>query len=207
MTVRLSALLLFAAVAATSACGNPLLTKATVPTIEDTVAVFALTGAPPNGPTALNVFTPRSVIAQPSTDVNETYDVVFDIRNDTAFALPPHAIGAINETLLLTTTQPYASILDAPSTGWENDSLPVPIFPPAHPGEEGTVVLVKAQAFACRTQQLEERRWLYAKLVVDSVHFTPYDPITNPTGRTIYFRTRVDPNCGFLSFRDGIPTE
>ena len=146
MTGRRSLFLVVVAGFAASACSNPFATKATVATIEDTVAVFAFTGAPPSGPTALNIFTPAPVIAMPTANLNLTYDIVFDIRNDTAYAMPPHAIGAINETLLQTTTQPYVSITQAPSSGWSNDSLPVPIFPPSGPGTEGTVVLAKAEA-------------------------------------------------------------
>ena len=46
--------------------------------------------------------------------------------------------------------------------------------------------------------------YLYAKVVIDSVF---YDEATTPhIPRTIWYRMRNDPNCGFLSFLDGIPT-
>jgi len=81
--------LLFGVGAAAVACADPFKTKATLATIDDTAAVFALTGAPESAPTAINITFPRAVIATPG----EHYDVVFDIRNDSAFAYPPHAVG------------------------------------------------------------------------------------------------------------------
>jgi len=66
------------AVVATTACGDPLATTATVATIEDTLAVYGLTEAPPSGPTALNTFL-RQVVR---TDPSQNFDIVFDISVD-----------------------------------------------------------------------------------------------------------------------------
>jgi hypothetical protein len=194
------------AVVATTACGNPFETNADLETIEDTLAVYGLSDAPPILPTAFTLVDalaggPRVV----RTDPSQNYDVVFDIRpgengDPAIFVLPPRAVGQLGATatgVLKDTTHTYDAITQAPTSGY-NDSTAVQVKP-------GDVVLVQAQAAACSGQLLTSRLFLYAKLVIDSANVTPYDPFTNPAGNTIYFRTRVDPNCGFISFADGIP--
>ena len=178
--------------AAAVACADPLKTKATLATIDDTAAVFALTGAPESAPTAINITFPRAVIATPS----EHYDVVFDIRNDSAFALPPHAVGVSLTAGLQLATEPYDQITEAPTTGY-NDTLPVFI-------KAGDVLLVQSTSSQCANQGVQARTFLYAKIVIDSIF---YDEALAPhTPRTIWYRMRNDPNCGFISFLDGIPT-
>ena len=178
--------------AAAAACADPFKTKATLATIDDTAAVFALTGAPESAPTAINITFPRAVIATPT----EHYDVVFDIRNDSAFAYPPHAVGATLTAGLQLATQPYDAITEAPTGGYD-DTLPVFI-------KAGDVLLVRSSSAQCATQPVQARTFLYAKVVIDSIF---YDEATAPhTPRTIWYRMRNDPNCGFVSFLDGIPT-
>jgi hypothetical protein len=191
MKVRFLVLLLGVGAAA-AACANPLATTATLATIDDTAAVFALTGAPESAPTAINITFPRAVIATPS----EHYDVVFDIRHDSAFALPPHAVGVTLTAGLQLSSTPYDQITAAPTTGY-NDTLPVFI-------KAGDVLLVQSTSFQCSTQGVQARTFIYAKIVIDSIF---YDEATAPhTPRTIWYRMRNDPNCGFISFLDGIPT-
>ena len=178
--------------AAAAACADPLATTATLPTIDDTAAVFALTGAPESAPTAINVTFPRAVIATPS----EQYDVVFDIRHDSAFAYPPHAIGATLTAGLQLSSQAFGAITEAPTAGY-NDSLPVLV-------QAGDVLLVQSTSAECATQTVAARTFIYAKVVIDSIF---YDEAASPhVPRTIWYRLRNDPNCGFLSFADGIPT-
>jgi hypothetical protein len=198
MKVRLL-LLLPLGVTAVGACGNPNEVKATVHVIDDTAAVFGLTGAPLNAPTALNTFVPRVVRADPS----QNYDVVFDFRvdptaNDTfAVILPPRAVGTFGSAGIRKDSAEYSTILQAPVNGY-NDSTATRI-------DSGDVVLIQASASACANQLVEQRRFIYSKLVVDSIRKPPYDPVTRPTGNTIFFRMRVDPNCGFISLADGLP--
>jgi hypothetical protein len=173
------------------ACADPFTTTATLPTIDDTAAVFALTGAPESAPTAINIAFPRAVITTPT----ENYDVVFDIRHDSAFALPPHAVGVALTAGLQLATLPYDAITEAPTSGY-NDTLPVFI-------KAGDVLLVQSSSAQCATQSVQARTFLYAKIVIDSIF---YDEATAPhTPRTIWYRMRNDPNCGFISFLDGIP--
>ena len=116
-------------------------------------------------------------------------------------ATPPRAVGPFGTTgIIKDTTQLYESITQAPATGYD-DSTVVTIKP-------GNVLLLQAFSVAsgCTGQPISARQVIYAKMVVDSINTSAYDPITNPQGNTIYLRMRVDPNCGFLSFADGIPT-
>ena len=177
--------------AAAAACANPFATTARLATIDDTAAVYALTGAPESAPTAINITFPRAVITTPS----EHYDVVFDIRNDSAFAYPPRAIGASLIAGLQLSPMPFDAITQAPTTGY-NDTLPVFI-------KTGDVLLVQSTSSQCSTQSIAARTFIYAKIVIDSIF---YDGAAAPhVPRTIWYRLRNDPNCGFLSFEDGIP--
>ncbi|HEY9478594.1 MAG TPA: hypothetical protein VIP79_00830 [Gemmatimonadaceae bacterium] len=188
------------AVVAFTGCGDPFKATATTEVFEDTLSVYAISEAPANAPTALNTYDARVV----RTDPSERYDVVFDIRVDpatndtTAYLLPPRAVGAFSTAGIIKDTRPYGDILSAPTGGY-NDSTAVPI-------EAGDVLLIQAASYACAGQIISSRLYVYSKIVIDSVHANPpFDPITNPGGSTIYFRIRVDPNCGFVSFADGLP--
>jgi hypothetical protein len=190
MKVRLVVLLVGVGVGA-FACGDPFATTASLPTIDDTAAVFALTGAPESAPTAINISFPRAVITTPS----EQYDVVFDIRNDSAFVYPPHAIGAALTAGIQLSSKPYDAITQAPVSGYD-DTMPQFV-------KAGDVLLVRSQSSLCSTQGIQARLFLYAKIVIDSIF---YDEATPPhTPRTMWYHMRNDPNCGFISFADGIP--
>lgn len=200
MTARLLCFYLgVAAVVATTACGNPYEVKATTNTIDDTMAVYGLSEAPANGPSAINTFVPRAVRADPS----QNYDVVFDIRPDsagtpTAYIYPARVIGQFGGSgVIKDTTQSFDAITQAPVRGYD-DSTAVPI-------KAGDVLLVQAASYACASQLIADRQVLYSKIVIDSVDTTPFDPVSNPGGSTIHLRIRVDPNCGFISFANGLP--
>lgn len=188
-----------AAACAVGACSNPFAVKATVKNIDDTVAVYGLSEAPPEGPTAINTFIPKVVRVDPT----QNYDIVFDIHPDstgqlTAWALPPLAVGFFGGGgIQKDTTQAFEAITKAPVNGY-NDSTAIAIKP-------GDVLLVQARSYACTSQVFSARQVLYSKIVIDSIHYAPFDPTTNPAGSTIYLRLRVDPNCGFISFADGLP--
>src|SRR6185437_748657 len=100
------------AVLATAACGNPFALKANTDVIFDTLAVYGLTNAPTNGPTALNTFGPQLVTTSPTTH----YDIVFDIRQDSAgnmqaYALPPKAVASFGSAgFIVDSTQAHGAI-------------------------------------------------------------------------------------------------
>jgi hypothetical protein len=195
--------------AAAGACGGPTQPVATHDNIFDTAGVYALTGAPESGPTAVatlialggSVFGPSPVRAVPGT----RFDVAFDIRDTVALALPPMLVGfqpfsAFNGFLQLS-SQPYDSMSVAPTDGY-SDSTPIVI----HAGSSFYVQSLTTNP-ACTAQSVQARRYIYSKFHIDSINFAPYDPVTSPNGRTIYYRMVVDPNCGFLGLDAGIPSE
>ena len=95
-------------------------------------------------------------------------------------------------------TQTFDAITQAPNVPY-NDSTVVPLKP-------GTILIIQALSNACTVQLTTAQQFIYSKIVIDSINYTPFDGFTNPAGNTIYFRIRVDPNCGFRSFKDGLPT-
>ncbi len=136
-----------------------------------------------------------SPISQCGRTPSEHYDVVFDIRNDSAFAYPPHVIGVTLIAGLQLSSQPFGAITEAPTTGY-NDTLPVFI-------NAGDVLLVRSTSAQCASQSVAARTFIYAKIVIDSIFYDNAAPPHIP--RTIWYRLRNDPNCGFISFKDGIP--
>lgn len=188
------------AVAATTACKDPFEVTAQAEVYGDTLVVYGLSAVPPNAPTALNTFDGRVV----RTDPSEHFDVVFDFRVDTetgdttAYALPPAAVGGFSTAGIIKDSRSFDEIGRAPTTGYD-DSTAVPI-------KAGDVLIVQSASYACAGQLIASRLYIYSKLVIDSVHASPpFDDEHNPGGSTIYFRIRVDPNCGFVSFADGLP--
>jgi len=193
--------------AAAGACGGPTQPVATHENIFDTAGVYALTGAPESGPTgvatltllATNFYGPTPVRAVPGSH----YDVVFDINGSTAVVLPPKLVGFTGQftAALQESQQPYDSMTVAPTEGY-SDSTSIVI----HPGTRFYVQSVTSNP-TCTAQSVAARRYIYSKFYIDSINFSPYDPITSPNGRTIYYRMVVDPNCGFLGLDAGIPSE
>jgi hypothetical protein len=188
------------AVLGTTACKDPFEVKAQAEVYEDTLAVYGLSAVPPYAPTALNTFDGRVV----RTDPSERFDLVFDFRVDpetgdtTAYVLPPAAVGGFSTAGIIKATRSFEEITQAPSSGYD-DSTAVPI-------KAGDVLLVRAASYACTGQIIGARLYIYSKLAIDSIKVSPpFDGDTNPGGSTIHFRLRVDPNCGFVSFADGIP--
>ncbi|HJU65752.1 MAG TPA: hypothetical protein VJ596_08755, partial [Gemmatimonadaceae bacterium] len=156
----------------------------TFETVEDTITVFAFSGTPLNVPTALNTLEHRAVRAEAGSN----FDVVFDIQGGgQAVILPPGLVSGIGNAALTRSDTPYDALVLAPTTGYV-DNEEVPIIP-------GDVVVVRSVAVAC-TGRINQ--FIYSKLVIDSV---------NVGNRTIHFRMRVNPNCGFRSFAAGIPRE
>ena len=188
------------AIVATSACKDPFEVKASAEVFEDTLVVYGLSAVPPAAPTALNTFDGIAV----RTDPAQNFDVVFDIRADpetgdtTAYILPPRAVGGFSTAGVIKDTRSFEEIDRAPTSGY-NDSTAVPI-------KAGDVLLVQAGSYACGGQVISARLYIYSKIEIDSIKTSPpFDPVTNPAGSTIYFRMRADPNCGFVSFADGVP--
>ena len=177
-------LFLLCTVAALTSCGDPTRVRARLEPVSDTLTVFALSGTPLSVPTALNTALRQVVRADPAFN----YDVVFDINEaGRAVIYPPLLVGPFGSAGIQKSTLPFDQLLEAPVSGYDA-SAAVEVNP-------GETVVIRAASTACAR---ELNAFIYSKLVVDSV---------NTTVRTIHFRLRVDPNCGFRSFAEGIPEE
>jgi hypothetical protein len=147
---------------------------------------WAISGSPASFPTALLV--PQHTVVRP--DVSGSFDLAFDIDDDGRLHVIPvskvvTAIGGNRTIGLLRGDGPYATIVDAPRTGWMFDTTLV-----VNPGSS---FLVKVQTLYC---QFDFRQDIYAKIFVDSVI---------PAERRAKLSMRVNPNCGFRSFASGVP--
>lgn len=162
-------------------------------TVHDTQAVFSLDGGPPSGPSAINTCTPTPVQAVPGS----FFDVAIDIQGTQAYALPPHAVSSAGAAGLDTTTQTWDQVTEAPASGY-NDSTALAIGP-------GTVFLVQAQPRNCQLLPYQNQRFLYSKILIDSIHYYPFNAVTAPSGLTVYYEILVDPVCGYRSLAPGIP--
>jgi hypothetical protein len=191
MTPRKFALAMVASALVLTACGDPQLLRASLPTVEDSYTVFALTGTPAAYPSGLNTYV-RSAVR---VDGNGNFDVAFDIDDQGHVLMYPvqkvvSSLGSTRKVGLRKVTGVFDSLAIAP-TGTYADSTIV-----ALPGE---IVVVQAQrngtGDAC---QFDISPYIYSKLVVDSVAVA---------SRTINLTAVLDPNCGFRSFETGIPAK
>ena len=167
-------------------CQDPFKLTARSANFDATFELWAVSGTPAAYPSGLLV--PQGVVVR--LDPSGNFDVAFDIdalgrlvvipvSSAVAPVTGPRAIG------FQRTAATYNSIIEAPKSGWTNDSLFV-----VAPGE---TFLVKVTTQYC---QFDLRRETYAKFLVDSVL---------PAERRIKLVSRVNPNCGFRSLAAGIP--
>ena len=187
-------LLLPMAVIAVAGCNYANAVTASLTTVEDTLTVYSYSFSGLPFPTALNTFSHLAVVAA----VGNNFDLIFDSARvvagasgpDTqAIALPLKRLVGQGHTGLIVDTLPYDQVLAAPPSGYQ-DSLNVLL-------RRGTVLVIEATPAQCAGQVFPYTQ-IYSKIVVDSI-----DP--TPGVRSIHFRMRVDPNCGFRGFRDGVP--
>lgn len=190
MTPRKFALAMIASASILTACDDPALLRATLPTVQDVYTVFALTGTPAAYPSGLNTYSRAPV----RVDGNAAFDVAFDIDNDGNAVLYPvqkvvSSIGGTRKVGLRKVAGTYGEISEAPS-GTYADSVIV-----AAPGD---VVIVQASrngsGDACA---FDISPYIYTKVLVDSVAVNT---------RTVVLQTVMDPNCGFRSFEAGVPS-
>lgn len=182
------ALAAFVAAVAGVSCSALTDVPASLPTLTDSGVVYAINGAPIGAPTALQVSTGQLVAA----NATFAFDVAFDI--DTAghvVFLPQRAIASgLTSTYsvgLQVSPTSFDNLLTAPKTGYRADTALV--------GAADAVILVQSNDLTtCATAVSGSN--LYAKIVVRSV---------DPVSRSMNVTFTVDPNCGFVSFADGIP--
>jgi hypothetical protein len=199
MTSRSFAPFLAAAgVLAATACGDPTRLRATLEIEHDTLVAYALNGTSPDLPSGLN--TPFHEVVR--ADGSLTFDVAFDIdANGRVLLLSLNRVLGTPSAGRLVGVQDsvaaYETIVQAPSVGYSPDSILVlsPRFDLGGVERAGTdtVAIVRAATSYC---QFDLSPYIFSKIVVDSVDLAT---------RAVYFRIAVDPNCGFKSFRPGIP--
>jgi len=191
MQVRLPAFLVaVAGVVAINACNSTGI-KAQFENIDHPDAVvYALNGTPSKFPAAIQ-FRSSSVVP---VDASFLFDLAFDL--DTAANVKVYTVRAVASQFasthrvgLQTTTQTFAQVTRAPTTGYVYDSsLVVPV---------GRTMLVDVIDPNCNQFSILGQN-IHAKLVVDSVH---------ATARTMYVHFLVNMNCGFRSLVEGLPAD
>ena len=190
MTSRKFALAIVASAAILTACDDPDLLRASLPTVEDVYTVFALTGTPAAYPSGINTYVRAAV----RVDGIGNFDVAFDIDNQGRAILYPvqkivSSLSGNRRVGLRKVTGPFDSVTIAP-TGTYADSVIV--------ASEGDVVVVQSirngSGDAC---QFDISPYIYTKMLVDSIA---------ADARTITVKAVLDPNCGFRSFESGVPS-
>ena len=174
---------------ASASCKSLTGVPASLPTIADTGVVYALNGAPPGAPTALEVFSGQLL----SADANFVFDVAFDIDSaGNVVYLPQRAVASglasTHSVGLQTVSTLFDSLGSAPTTGYRADTALV-----TKPNV--TVVVQSADPTACSVSITGTV--VYAKIVVTAV---------DPVSKQLTVKYSVDPNCGFRSFASGIPS-
>jgi hypothetical protein len=191
MTPRKFALAIIASASILTACDDPQLLRAQLPTVLDVYTVFALTGTPAAYPSGINTYI-RSAVR---VDGNANFDVAFDIdAQGHALIYPVHkVVSSLTSTRrvgLRKVSGSFDDITIAP-TGTFADSTIV--------ASQGDVIVVQSirngNGDVC---QFDISPYIYAKLLVDSIAVD---------SRTLVVQSLLDPNCGFRSFESGIPTK
>jgi len=190
MKARLAIIAAGLTAALISACGDPVGLKASLVNSVDTLSVFALSGTPPNYPSGVAFLSRQPV----HVDGFANFDVAFDINADGNAVIYPVrlvvASGAPRAVAMQKIPASFETVVEAPKTGYQSDSALVILA-----GE--TVVVQSVHNQGSDLCQFAFNPNIYAKLAVDSVKLD---------SRTVYLRMGLDPNCGFRSFADGLPT-
>lgn len=190
MTPRKLALALVACASILTACDDPNLLEAQLPTVTDIYDVFALSGTPAAYPSGINTYI-RSTVR---VDGNANFDVAFDLDAQGSVLVYPvqKVVSSLTSTRrvgLRKVPGSFESVDLAPS-GTYADSVLV-----AAPGE--VIVVQSVRNGVNDACQFNISPFIYTKLTVDSVA---------TASRTIRVSTVLDPNCGFRSFESGIPS-
>lgn len=190
MTPRKFALAMIACASILTACDDPALLRAQLPTVPDVYTVFALTGTPAAYPSGINTYSRAPV----RVDGNANFDVAFDIDQDGHAVLyaVQKIVSSISSTRrvgLRKVAGTFEEVTLAP-TGTYSDSAVV--------ASAGDIVVVQSarngSGDAC---QFDISPYIYTKVLVDSIAVDT---------RTVVLQTVLDPNCGFRSFEAGVPT-
>ncbi len=185
MTARVFALAI--ALLAVAACED--VTRSVDPTldvVEDTLVVFPLRGSPLSAPTALDLYSLRTLRIG---DANALYDLAIDTAAGTAVLYPSQLVdNEAPRTGVIESAATFESILEAPTTGYQ-DTAAVAV-------SVGETIIVRARNICLGG--FPGRDFFHAKVQLLELGMS--------SGfRTARFRIRTNPNCGFRSFADGLP--
>jgi hypothetical protein len=190
MTPRKLALALVACASILTACGDPNLLRAQLPTISDVYDVFALTGTPAAFPSGINTYVRTAV----RVDGNANFDVALDLDAQNRVIVYPvqkvvTLINSARRVGLRKVPGTFDALTIAPSGNYADSAIVL------SPGEVVVVQSVRnGPGDAC---QFDISPFIYTKIAVDSVV---------KQSRAITVKAVLDPNCGFRSFEPGIPT-
>jgi hypothetical protein len=173
-----------------AACNDPNFLRATRSNVIDTMTVYGFNGSPASYPVALNIAFQQVL----RLDGSGAFDVIFDIDEDGKIVLYPTKLlvrppSGAQRVGIQVVSQAYDDLKFAPKTGYNTDSVTVVSV--------GQTIAIEA-AHGQDLCQLYLSPYVYAKVIVDSV---------DVSSRAIYFRTVMDPNCGFRGLTEGIPSE
>ena len=190
MNSRKLALALVACASTLTACDDPNLLQAQLPTVSDVYDVFALSGTPASYPSAINTYLRTAI----RVDGNANFDVAFDLDQQGRIVVyPVHKVvspfASTRRVGLRRVTGTFESVDIAPA-GTYADSVLV-----TTPGE--VIVVQSIRNGANDACQFNISPYIYTKLTVDSVA---------TASRSIRVSAVLDPNCGFRSFASGIPS-
>lgn len=168
------------------ACQDPFKLTAQRANVAISLEGWAMSGTAPTLPSVLIV--PGFTMTRP--DAAGSFDLAFDIDAQGRLTVFPvssvvAAIAGSRQVGFVRPTQTYDAILEAPRSGWTNDS---------------SIVLVAGDIFITRVSsafcQFDFRQEIYAKFRVDSII---------PAQRRYRLQALINPNCGFRSFQTGVP--
>ena len=181
------AALVLAAVA-TSACGEAnLLPPATLAVREDTIRLWAVSGTDIGLPSAYDLVLGLTARTDRTSDFDFVFDFVYDsVAHDTVPALLPRAaLGLSADGGLVRVATRFDSLYAAPAGGYDASKV---VFL-----DSTTVVVARSRTQTCNFGIYSG---IFAKLV-------PLE--LSRTYRRLTMRLVTDPNCGYHSFRPGVP--
>ena len=173
--------------AALSACGDAnILPPATVPSHEDTLALWAVTGTDIVHPSAFDLLNDQVVRTDRSANFDFVFDFVVDSVGDTVPMLFPRGgVGLTPDGGLQRVGVQWDTLVVAPPDGYETHQ-------PVRFGL-GVVVVARSRTQTCN---FGVSAGIYAKLQPLQVDLP---------NRRIVIRILVDQNCGYRGLQAGIP--
>jgi hypothetical protein len=185
----LALLVIAVGIAGVTACESPTGPTATQPTSTSTVVVYALSGTPLGTPSAYSIPANQAV----RIDGNLLFDVAFDIDAQGRLVVYQMELvtlptSGIHRVGLLRVDEPFDDIERAPGGEYDFESPLV--------AQQGDVIVIESHEVRVCGYPFSPR--LYAKFEVLDI---------DSAARSARLRVTQNPNCGFRSFREGVPTD